>query len=404
MRKKTNYIVKARVNQITSDFMNFFRQHITSSIVLLFCAVLAMIIANSSLFEIYENLQHKNITIGTENLSVSMSLLHWINDGLMAVFFFVIGMEIKREFLFGELKSLSATILPIVAAIGGMVVPAIIYILINLGEPTLGGWGIPMATDIAFSLGLLAFAAKDAPRSIAIFLTALAIVDDLGAIVVIALFYTNEISWVALLSGGVALCFVFLLNRWKVKFSSCYIFCGIIAWYCFLQAGIHPTIAGVILGMLIPAKGEHSMLHELEGVLGKWSSYVIMPLFALGNAGISINGGEFGNIFTPVGLGILLGLCLGKLIGIFASAYLLIKFKLIKMPKKLSLLHFGGAGALGGIGFTMSLFIASLAFSDPHILMTAKLSIICASVLSGLIGIVIFKIISVKNIRNNFVN
>jgi NhaA family Na+:H+ antiporter len=404
MRKKNNDIVKASGNQIISAFVHFFRHEVTSSTVLLLCAVLAMIIANSSLFESYEDLLHKNITIGMMDMSLSMSLLHWINDGLMAVFFFVIGMEVKREFLFGELKSLSATILPIVAAIGGMVVPAVIYALVNWNEPTLGGWGIPMATDIAFALGLLSFAAGNAPRSIAIFLTALAIVDDLGAIVVIALFYTNEISWLALLSGGASLGVAFLLNRWNVKFISCYIFCGIIAWYCFLQAGIHPTIAGVMLGLLIPANGEHSMLHKLESVLVKWSSYAIMPLFALGNAGIPIDGGDFGNIFTPVGLGILMGLCLGKPIGIFASAYLLIKLKLIKMPERLSFPHFLGAGTLGGIGFTMSLFIASLAFSDPHILVTAKLSIIFASVLSALIGIVIFKTILVKNRQNNSVD
>lgn len=397
MKRKSNYIVKAGVNKALSVFMHFLKQHMTSSMLLLLCAVLAMIIANTSLFESYEELLHKKITIGIMDISLSMSLLHWINDGLMAVFFFVIGMEVKREFLFGELKSLSATILPIVAAIGGMVVPAVIYALVNWNEPTLGGWGIPMATDIAFAIGLLAFAASNAPRSIVMFLTVLAIVDDLGAIVVIALFYTNDISWSALLIGGASLGVAFLLNRWKVKYISGYIFCGIIAWYYFLQAGIHPTIAGVILGFLIPAQGEHSMLHRLETVLSKWSAYAVMPLFALGNAGIPIDFGHLGNIFTPVGIGILMGLCLGKPIGIFSSAYLLIKLKLIKMPAKLTLSHFGGAGALGGIGFTMSLFIASLAFSDPHILVIAKLSIISASVLSALIGVVIFKTISVRN-------
>lgn len=397
MRKKTNHIVIERVKQLTDVFINFFQHETSSSSLLFFCAVFAMIIANSSFLVSYEALLHKIVTVGIRDLSLSMSVLHWINDGLMAVFFFVIGMEIKREFLFGDLKSLSATILPIVAAIGGMIFPALIYIGVNWNEPTMGGWGIPMATDIAFSLGVLAFAAGNAPRSIAIFLTALAIVDDLGAIIVIALFYTNEISWLALLAGGISLCVAALLNRWKVRFISCYIVCGIIAWYAFLQAGIHPTIAGVLLGLLIPAEGAHSMLHKLETALVKWSSYLIMPLFALGNAGVTIDGGAFSNIFTPVSLGILLGLCIGKPLGIFASVYVLIKFKLIKMPEKLGFGHFLGAGSLGGIGFTMSLFIAFLAFSDPHILMTAKLSIVCASLLSGLIGAAIFKIILVEN-------
>lgn len=394
MKKKTNYIVKKRVRQLTCDFMHFFQRETTSGIILLLCAVVAMVIANSSLFGKYEALLHRDIGIGIANFSLSMSVLHWINDALMAVFFFVIGMEIKREVLFGELKSLSATILPIVAAIGGMIVPAGIYILINWGEITISGWGVPMATDIAFAIGILAFAAGNAPRSIAIFLTALAIVDDLGAIIVIALFYTSNLSWIALLFGMGFLIIAFLLNRAKVQFISAYIFSGLLAWYAFLQAGIHPTIAGVILGFMIPANGENSMMHKLETILGRWSSYAIMPLFALANAGIRIDAEAFTSIFTPVGLGILLGLCLGKPIGIFGSAYLLIKFKLIKMPEKLNFCYFGGAGVLGGIGFTMSLFIASLAFSDSKILMTAKLSIICASILSGLIGILIFKIIA----------
>jgi Na+:H+ antiporter, NhaA family len=398
VRKESNHIIIERVKQLTDTFLRFFRYETASSRLLFFCAVLALLMANSPLLFSYEALLHKTIIVGIVDMSLSMSVLHSINDGLMAVFFFVIGMEIKREFLFGDLRSLSATVLPIVAALGGMVFPALIYIGFNWNQPTIGGWGIPMATDIAFSLGVLAFSAGSAPRSIAIFLTALAIVDDLGAILVIAFFYTNNLSWLALLAGGLALTAAAVLNLWKVRFISSYVFCGIIAWYAFLQAGIHPTIAGVLLGFLIPAEGKNSMLHHLETRLTKWSSYVIMPLFALANAGVAIDTAAFSHIFTPVGLGILLGLCIGKPLGIFGSVYVLTRLKWIKMPEKLGLGHFLGAGSLGGIGFTMSLFIAFLAFSDAHILMTAKLSIICASLLSGLIGTLVFKRISTKNI------
>jgi len=400
MRKKIKGVMRKRIKRANRVLIHFFKQEAASGVILLGCGVLAMVLANSAFSEPYQKLLHVEFGLGTEPLTLSMSLLHWINDGLMAVFFFVIGMEIKREFLFGELKSLSATVLPVVAAIGGMLVPAGLYAFVNWSEPTLGGWGIPMATDIAFALGLLSFAASGAPRSIAIFLTLLAIVDDLGAIIVIALFYTREISWLALGLGAAFLGMAALLNHWKKRAISVYLVCGLFAWYAFLQAGIHPTIAGVALGLLIPARGgSASLLHKLETALAPCSAYVIMPLFALANAGVPIDASAFADVFTPVGIGILLGLCVGKPLGIFASVYLLIKLKWAGLPEKTDLRHFGGAGILGGIGFTMSLFIASLAFSDPQILMTAKLSILCASLLAGLMGMVVFKIIALKKVR-----
>ena len=237
--------------------MTFFRHEASSGIILLCFAILALIFANTSAASLYNQILNTKIALGPASLHLDLSILYWINDALMAVFFFVIGLEIKREFLFGELKSLSATILPISAAIGGMIVPAVLYALVNMGQDTISGWGIPMATDIAFSLGILAIAASNAPRSIAIFLTALAIVDDLGAIIVIAIFYNSNISFTALGIGLIALLGAFILNRLNCRNFIPYLFVGLIAWLAFLNAGIHPTIAGVALGMLIPADNKN---------------------------------------------------------------------------------------------------------------------------------------------------
>ena len=404
MRVKIRKIVKEQVEYLTGAFMDFFQQEAASGIVLLLCAAVAMVLANSPLGASYEHLLHQEIVLGFSGGTLSMSLLHWINDGLMAVFFFVIGMEIKREFLFGELKSLSATILPIAAAIGGMVVPALIYVLLNLGQTSISGWGIPMATDIAFALGVLAFAAKQAPRSIAIFLTALAIVDDLGGILVIAFFYTEQLNLTALLLGFAVLFLLGFLAKKQVEHILPYLIGGLLVWYAFLQAGIHPTIAGVLLVFLLPAGTAKTMkqhlLYKAEHALEPWSAYLIMPVFALGNAGISLDAGSFSGIVSPIGLGVILGLCLGKPLGIFLSAWLLIRLKLVKMPEGVRFVHFAGAGILGGIGFTMSLFIASLAFANPAELMTAKTGIVCASLLAGVSGILFFKWIAWQEERN----
>ncbi len=390
--KKTRNSMRKRAEEMIQTFNKFFKNEAASGIVLLFFAILAMAIANTKAYGIYEDILRTHFSIASFDLSV----LHWINDGLMAVFFFTIGLEIKREFLFGELKSLSATILPIAAAVGGMIVPAVLYFAANFGQPTSVGWGIPMATDIAFSLGILSIAAKNAPRSIAVFLTALAIVDDLGAIIVIAVFYSSNISFTALAYGLLALAAAFMLNKMKIKNILLYICIGVIAWSSFYNAGIHPTIAGVALGMVIPAdKSQNikkSLLHKLEHIVSPWSAWLIMPLFALANAGVKINfTGE--ELLTPVTVGIILGLVIGKPLGIFGTAVLLFKLNIVRLPEKASYMHFLGAGILGGIGFTMSLFIASLAFADSAgYLTTAKLGIIAGSCLSGIIGMIVFKI------------
>ena len=397
MRKKLHRMVGHRLVVMTEAFMEFFRQEASSGLVLLGCALLAMGLANSPWAAAYEAVLHYPLCVGWGDVTLSMSLLHWINDGLMALFFFVIGMEIKREFLFSELKSLSATVLPIAAAVGGMVVPALIYAGFNLGQPTLGGWGVPMATDIAFALGILSFAAGHAPRSVAVFLTALAIVDDLGGIVVIALFYTAKLQVMALAAGMAVFAVLWFLARRGVHSVLPYLFGGVAAWYAFLLAGIHPTIAGVLLGFLIPAGRARFMkrypLYRWEHKLAPWSAYLVMPVFALANAGIPLSLAGFGNLVSPIGLGVLFGLCVGKPLGIFGSVYALVRLGIVKLPEKTRLAHFAGAGILGGIGFTMALFIASLAFGDAGQLTTAKTAIVSASLLSGMVGTLVFKYI-----------
>ena len=395
MNKDIYERIQEQSRQMIMPFQRFFKQEASSGIVLLVFAVVAMGLANSPWAAAYEEILHWKLSVGAGDFLLSMSLLHWINDGLMAVFFFVIGMEIKREFLFGELKSPPSTFLPIAAAVGGMVVPALLYTAFNIGKPTISGWGVSMATDIAFSLGVLAFAAPRAPRAVVVFLTALAIVDDLGGILVIALFYSSDLHGTSLLAGAAVLLVLFWLSRRNVQSVLLYLIGGGLLWYAFLQGGIHPTIAGVLLGFSIPAGTEEthgeSLLRKLEHRLTPWSAFFVMPVFALSNAGIAIDGGSVGNLLTPVGLGIMAGLFLGKPLGIFLSAYGLIRLRVVALPAGVRTAHFLGAGMLGGIGFTMSLFIAALAFTDGQALMTAKTAVVAASVLSGLAGTAMFK-------------
>ncbi|WP_026889431.1 Na+/H+ antiporter NhaA [Clostridium beijerinckii] len=390
-------------NKILNPFLQFFNNESSSGIVLLLCAIIAIIIANSNFSSVYNDMIHTYITIGYKDFSLSMSVLHWINDGLMAIFFLVVGMEIKREIVFGELKSFRKTILPVSAAIGGMIVPAIIYVLFNFNQPTIIGWGIPMATDIAFALGILSLVGKKAPKGIIIFLTALAIVDDLGAIIVIAIFYTSGISWIALILGLIIFVVIMLANKFNVKNTWLYILLGIILWICFLKSGVHATIAGVLLGMGLPIgknmeEFRTSTLYKFEHVLTPLSSFIIMPIFALANSGITIDINSLSTaIISPVSLGIIFGLFIGKQIGIFGASYILVKLKFAKLPSKVTKRHLYGASVLGGIGFTMSLFVSSLSFTEENVLSMAKISIIIASILSAAFGAVIFKIIKFKS-------
>lgn len=386
-------------NKIFNPFLCFFKNESASGLILLICAIVAMIIANSSFATNYDHILHTYVTIGYKEFSLSMSVLHWINDGLMAIFFLVVGMEIKRELVIGELKSIKKTILPISAAIGGMIVPAIIYALFNYKDPTIAGWGIPMATDIAFALGILSLVGKKAPKGIIVFLTALAIVDDLGAIVVIAIFYTSQISWIALIVGLIVFIALLLANKFKINSASVYIVGGIILWICFLKSGIHATVAGVLLGMTLPLgktvqESKTSLLHQFENILTPWSSFIVMPIFALANSGITVDINSFSTlIFKPVSLGIIFGLFVGKQLGIFGISYILVKLKIASLPSQVTKRHLYGASVLGGIGFTMSIFVSSLSFSDATVLSTAKISIMISSILAALLGAIIFKLI-----------
>lgn len=383
--------MRRKIESLSTTFLSFLRSEASGGVILLICAILAVLIANSPWGKSYEHALHTPIAIGLGAFSLEMGLLHWVNDGLMAIFFFLVGLEIKREFLYGELKTKSAMILPVCGALGGMLVPALFYSLLNFGSPTAGGWGIPTATDIAFALGIMTMAARSAPPGLIVFLTALAIVDDLGAIVVIALFYSTDLAWAALLSGLAALAGAFLLNRMKIRFFPAYLVLGLIAWYFFLKAGIHPTIAGVILGFSIPAEKscKTSMLHRWEKRLHPWSAYFIMPIFALSNAGVEISLASL-DFSSPLPWGILAGLFLGKPVGIFGSVYLLHKLGNIDIPGKASPRELAATGMLGGIGLTMSIFIASIAFTDPALLNLAKFSILLASTISAAAGTVIF--------------
>lgn len=380
------------IQRISQAFLYFFRQESAGGILLLLCAVIAMFIANSPAAGLYAQLLHTEIPIP----GLTMSVLHWINDGLMVLFFFVVGLEIKREFLFGELKSLSATILPIAAAAGGMVVPALFYFAFNAGLPTLSGWAIPMSTDIAFSLGVLAFAAKGVPKSVAVFLTALAIVDDLGGIIVLALFYSDSPSLTALGAAVVIVLLLWAASRRDVRSPFLYLAGGIALWFAFHHAGVHPTVAGVLVGFLTPAgtaeTQDSAPLTRWEHALTPWNAFLIMPVFALANAGIPLSAESFLQLTSPIGLGIISGLFIGKPLGICLMVYLLIRTGLARMPEGVRPSHFLGAGVLAGIGFTMSLFLAALSFSTPEDLITAKAAIVTASLLSGILGTLIFRL------------
>lgn len=382
----------SNIQRISQAFLYFFRQESAGGILLLLCAVIAMFIANSPAAGLYAQLLHTEIPIP----GLTMSVLHWINDGLMVLFFFVVGLEIKREFLFGELKSLSATILPIAAAAGGMVVPALFYFAFNAGLLSLSGWAIPMSTDIAFSLGVLAFAAKGVPKSVAVFLTALAIVDDLGGIIVLALFYSDSPSLTALGAAVVIVLLLWAASRRDVRSPFLYLAGGIALWFAFHHAGVHPTVAGVLVGFLTPAgtaeTQDSAPLTRWEHALTPWNAFLIMPVFALANAGIPLSAESFLQLTSPIGLGIIAGLFIGKPLGICLMVYLLIRTGLARMPEGVRPSHFLGAGVLAGIGFTMSLFLAALSFSTPEDLITAKAAIVTASLLSGILGTLIFRL------------
>ncbi|WP_313099557.1 Na+/H+ antiporter NhaA [Epilithonimonas sp.] len=379
--------------ELSKYFQKFFHSSKTSGILLILCVFLSLIIANTSSAEGFQNFLDTNI--GTELFHLNYSLSVWINDGLMAIFFLLVGLEIKRELVEGELSDIKKASLPIFAAIGGMLIPALIFIAINHSTDYKNGWAIPMATDIAFSLAIISLLGKSVPNSLKIFLSALAIVDDLGAIIVIALFYTDSIDWLSLgICGAITLLLV-ILNKLKVTKIIFYLVPGLFLWYFMHHSGIHATIAGVILAFTIPTNvsdTEISPLEKLEQQLHIPVSFFIMPIFALANTNITFQAEVLDHFVSPLSLGIIFGLFAGKVFGINLFSFLAIRFKLGELPAFSAWKEMIGVGFLAGIGFTMSIFVSLLAFpGNIENQDISKISILFASVLSGFVGFIILK-------------
>jgi len=429
---------KTPIEILTYPIQEFLHQQASGGILLIIATVIALVWANSPFSESYHHLWHTYVKVDVGGVGLNYSLHHWINDGLMVIFFFVVGLEIKRELLVGELSSVKKAALPIAAALGGMIFPALIYTVFNLGSESASGWGIPMATDIAFVVGILALLGNRVPLALKIFILALAIVDDLGAVLVIAIFYTSNISLTSLMIAGGLIVLLIAMNRLGVRNLLVYTFVGIALWLAFLKSGVHATVAGVLLAFTIPVSsrintmkfkketeslikefdnaGEHgedvltnserlsivdqienncekilTPLQRFEHGLHPWVSFFIMPVFALANAGVAVSD-ELGSALThPVSIGIVLGLFLGKQIGIFSFSYLAVKLKLASEPEGVSWKKIYAASVLAGIGFTMSLFIANLAFNSPELLNISKVGILAGSLLSGIVGFIILK-------------
>lgn len=377
-------------NRLISTFRRFTEHQQAQGVILILCTLCSIALANSSNYESYKHLFEEGFSITLAGITYHRTWEHFINDDLMTVFFLLVGLEIKRELVAGELSTFRKAILPSIAALGGMIVPAAIYFFLNMGSPFERGWGIPMATDIAFTLGVLSIVGKRVPLSLKVFLTALAIIDDLGAIIVIALFYSGKLSYSYLIWAGLIIIFLSYLNHRKVRDISVYLLGGVGLWYCFSHSGIHSTIAGVVVAMLIPHLKESSPLETLEHLLLKPVNLLIMPLFALANTILPIHS-SLGDILAhSAGLGILLGLVLGKPIGIFLFSRGAVFFGMGNLPKGVNWRHIFCGGLLAGIGFTMSIFVARLAFHHPDLISLSKLAILLASTVAALSGIIAF--------------
>lgn len=421
------------IDRVLSPVRGFLKHRLAGAALLMIATIAAIIIANSPLSHAYHHFLHQHIEVDAGLLGLDYTIHHWINDGLMSVFFFLVGLEIKRELLVGELSSVRKATLPAIAAIGGMLVPAGFYAIFNAGTPTEGGWGIPMATDIAFALGVLALLGDRVPIGAKVFLTALAIVDDIGAVLVIALFYTSDINLIALGFGFAFLTIGVALNHLDVRSSFAYLLVGIAVWICFLKSGIHATIAAILMAFVIPATTringrdlvqrieiitsklkaiglpedtkmnshdqEHAIVamsevvqhaqaplqrieHDLHGPV----TFFVLPVFALANAGVTLGGNVIDDLMSPLALGIVVGLLFGKQIGITLATWLAVRFKVADLPRGVNWKQIHGANILAGVGFTMSLFVSSLAFQDPQFVAQSKIGILTGSLLSGLIG------------------
>ncbi|MEO8217726.1 MAG: Na+/H+ antiporter NhaA [Acidobacteriota bacterium] len=423
--------------KLVLPFQKFAARETSGGILLLSCTIAALVWANSPWADSYAALWHTQFSVGLSSFGLSKDLHFWVNDALMAIFFFVVGLEIKRELLVGELASPRQAALPIVAALGGVMVPALLYIAVNPNGPGASGWGIPMGTDIAFAIGVMAMLGDRVPLGLKVFLTALAIIDDIVAVLVIALFHTAQISWGALGLAGLGLVVLLAANRLGVRHSLPYALVGIVVWLAVLESGVHATIAGVLLALMIPSRTalnqreflrhgrailDHferaaateplnilndaeqqaaieslenacekvqSPLHRLEHGLHPWVTFLIMPLFALANAGVPLFGNPGKAVGDPITLGVVLGLVFGKPIGVTLASWLAVRLGLASLPESVSWTHIHGAGWLAGIGFTMSLFMAGLSFAGDARLTSAKLGILIASLCAGIIGSVI---------------
>jgi len=434
------FIKKKRLfDRIKDPLVEFVRLEAFGGIVLMFFTILAIALANSKFGDSFLAYWKGYFGFHFGDWELSKTLSHWINDGLMAIFFFVVGLEIKRELLTGGLSSMRKASLPIFAAIGGMLVPALIYLIFNQQGNGTHGWGIPMATDIAFALGILMLLGKRIPLALKLLLTSIAIVDDIGAVLVIALYYTSEIDWLYLLYGGGIYVVLWCLNLMKVRNIPVFLILGLFLWYAMLKSGVHATLAGILLAFTIPARasrnvfefirsntvlltqlgGENSNniikfeekhvqssvnaieencnqvispLHRLEHLFHPWVAYLIVPLFAFANAGVIVDAKLISDIAEPVSLGIIFGLFIGKPLGIFLFSYVGVKLKLAQIPSEVCWSQILGIGFLGGIGFTMSFFVSQLAFTNEEILSLAKFAVLIASLVSGVIGFLILKL------------
>tara|TARA_B100000902_G_scaffold357248_1_gene371568 strand:- start:258 stop:1430 length:1173 start_codon:yes stop_codon:yes gene_type:complete len=382
------------INYLSKPFKWFFKLEAASGLVLLIAAILALIISNSQLSDFYFRSLEKYIFIGINDFGLKLSVHHWINDALMAIFFFFVTLEIKREFIQGELSNIKQALLPIIAAVGGMLVPALFYIFINLGNSeTMSGWAIPSATDIAFSLGILSLLGSRVPISLKIFLTALAIIDDLGAILIIAFFYSGDLSISYLSLMLTSYIFLLILNKFSIKIFVPYLIIGLFMWFFTYKSGIHATIAGVLLASTIPhriKKKDFSLLIKLEHGISPYVAFLIMPLFAFANAGVNLNGLSILNLLEPVPLGIVCGLFFGKQIGVLLFSYISIKLKFAEAPNNSNWLSIYGVSILTGIGFTMSLFVGNLAFVENiQYIDGVKIGVLTGSLLSTVFGYLI---------------
>ena len=389
------------IKNLSKPFKWFFQLEAASGLVLLIAAIIALVISNSNFSELYFNTLEQYLFIGINNFGLKLSVHHWINDLLMAIFFFFVTLEIKREFIQGELSNLRKALLPIIGAVGGMVIPALVYVVINFGNvETLNGWAIPSATDIAFSLGILSLLGSRVPISLKIFLTALAIIDDLGAILIIAFFYSGDLSVSYLSLILISYIFLLVLNKFGVKIFLPYLIIGAFMWFFTYKSGIHATIAGVLLASTIPHRiknKDFSLLIKLEHAISPYVAFLIMPIFAFANAGVSLEGLSLSSLLQPVPLGILLGLFVGKQVGVMIFSYIAVKTGAAQMPNNSSWLSLYGVSVLTGIGFTMSLFVGNLAFAENiQYIDGVKIGVLAGSLLSTLFGYFIL-LFSTKN-------